>query len=192
MSTLLLSRQNAHQIGHFNTNLPPGCIVDCIYDLPNCILWVLDILKWKDQAMIDCEASFRFWWRDAKLSELVPQSWPTSATLLCTSIPALSDFSKTQVAEIAAKMSTCSTATREMTVRPNDGTHSKSLHSINYEHDGLLFYLKSATYESGESVLAGWVPLHVPEENSDVHGISKLKWLCENGRDEIEECQMQS
>ncbi|KAA1108754.1 hypothetical protein PGT21_024104 [Puccinia graminis f. sp. tritici] len=193
MTTILLSRQNAHQIGEFDTNLPSGCILDCIYDLPNRTLWVLDVLKWKDQAMIDCEASFRFWWRDAKLSELNPQSWPTPSTLLCTSIPALSDFSKTRVAEIAEKMSSCSAATREISIRPNNGTSSKALHSINYESDGLLFYLKSATYESGESVLAGWVPLQVLEENSNLHGIAKLKWLCENGRhEEAEECQMQS
>jgi len=67
-STVLLSRKNADQIGEFSTPLPPNCIVDCIYDAPNHTLWILDVLKWKDQTMIDCEASFRFWWRDAKLS----------------------------------------------------------------------------------------------------------------------------
>ncbi|KAI7958916.1 hypothetical protein MJO28_002707 [Puccinia striiformis f. sp. tritici] len=184
MVTILLSRKDAHMIGQFNTNLPPGCIVDCIYDQPNQILWILDILKWKDQAMIDCEASFRFWWRDAKLSELPPQIWPNANTLLCATIPALSNFSKNKVAKIAGEMSLCSKITHQIVIRSNNAADPKCPYRAIYDCDGLLFYLKSATYESGESVLAGWVPL----ENS---GISSLKWLCERDQPETEEIQME-
>lgn len=141
--------------------------------------------------MVDCEASFRFWWRDAKMSELTPQPLPSSTTLLCSSIGAWNTFSKAQVCEIADKMCTTSSATTQVIARSENNTSSQAPLSINYECDGLLFYLKSATYESGESVLAGWVPLQASQENFNQHGIAKLKWLCESGRDEKYDDQMQ-
>jgi len=194
-STVLLSRKNADQIGEFSTPLPPNCIVDCIYDAPNHTLWILDVLKWKDQTMIDCEASFRFWWRDAKLSELAPQSRPSSTTLVCASIPARAHFSKAQVWDTAEKMSTSSSlATVQLITRSDsDNTYSDAqLLNISYESDGLLFYLKEATYQSGESVLAGWVPLLPPQDqNSNLLGISHLMWLCQNSEDQQQNHHMQ-
>lgn len=38
--------------------------------------------------------------------------------------------------------------------------------------DGLLMYLKSATYESGDTVLAGWIPLETEEDQDS--GVVKL------------------
>jgi len=36
----------------------------------NGIIHVLDILRWHGNDFMDCEANFRFWWRDSRLSEI--------------------------------------------------------------------------------------------------------------------------
>lgn len=180
-TTILLSRKTAHQIGRYCASLPSNCTMDGIYDQENHTLWILDVLKWKDQAMIDCEASFRFWWRDAKLSELTPQLVPDSTTLLCVPIPASSPFSKAQVYKTTAQMMSSSSVVQEISVLPNSSGNTSFLHQVTYQAEGLLFYLKSATYECGESVLAGWIPLHELHEAPGESGISRLNWLCDSG-----------
>ncbi|KAJ3517511.1 hypothetical protein NLJ89_g456 [Agrocybe chaxingu] len=75
----------------FPSSLPPMTILDCILDAnwrDNGILHVLDVVKWKGQDVADCEARFRFWWRDTRLGELsqtVPPS--TSAHSNFVSVP---------------------------------------------------------------------------------------------------------
>ncbi|KZT66541.1 hypothetical protein DAEQUDRAFT_674805 [Daedalea quercina L-15889] len=57
----------------FPSPLPPHTVLDCILDenwRDNGILHVLDVLKWKEQDITECETPFRFWWRDMRLSEL--------------------------------------------------------------------------------------------------------------------------
>ncbi|XP_006463939.1 hypothetical protein AGABI2DRAFT_187358 [Agaricus bisporus var. bisporus H97] len=64
-------------IQRFPSNLPPLTILDCILDAnwrDNGILHILDVVKWKGQNICDCEAPFRFWWRDTRLAELGPSS----------------------------------------------------------------------------------------------------------------------
>lgn len=61
----------------FPSPLPANTILDCILDehwKSTGILHVLDVIRWKGQDLAGCEASFRFWWRDTRLSELPP--WP--------------------------------------------------------------------------------------------------------------------
>ncbi|KAI0000633.1 hypothetical protein BJV74DRAFT_821134 [Russula compacta] len=65
-------------IPRFPSPLPSDTVLDCILDQnwkENGILHVLDVIKWKGQDIADCESSFRFWWRDTRLSEL-PRSRP--------------------------------------------------------------------------------------------------------------------
>ncbi|KAF9445583.1 hypothetical protein P691DRAFT_734685 [Macrolepiota fuliginosa MF-IS2] len=60
-------------IPRFPSNLPPLTILDCILDAnwrENGILHILDVVKWKGQDICDCEAPFRFWWRDTRLAEV--------------------------------------------------------------------------------------------------------------------------
>lgn len=67
----------------FPSPLPPQTILDCILDenwRDNGILHVLDVLKWKSQDVADCETSFRFWWRDTRLSEITSFPPPPSAS----------------------------------------------------------------------------------------------------------------
>jgi len=68
-------------IQKFPSNLPPLTVLDCILDAnwrENGILHVLDVIRWKGQDIGDCEARFRFWWRDTRLNELPPTLPPSS------------------------------------------------------------------------------------------------------------------
>ncbi|KAF9003395.1 hypothetical protein BDQ17DRAFT_1279850 [Cyathus striatus] len=73
-NTILRSRLLGKALIHrFPSSLPPLTVLDCILDAnwrENGILHVLDVIKWKGQDVTDCEASFRFWWRDTRLAEL--------------------------------------------------------------------------------------------------------------------------
>ncbi|KAG8969490.1 hypothetical protein FRB90_010744, partial [Tulasnella sp. 427] len=71
--TLLHSRVKGKAFLTFPSPLPPNSILDCILDdnwHQNGVLHVLDILRWRGSDFVDCEAEFRFWWRDSKLTEL--------------------------------------------------------------------------------------------------------------------------
>jgi len=71
-------------IPRFPSPLPSDTVLDCILDQnwrENGILHVLDVIKWKGQDIADCESSFRFWWRDTRLSELPPARPPTTSAL---------------------------------------------------------------------------------------------------------------
>ncbi|KAF6757752.1 hypothetical protein DFP72DRAFT_989228 [Ephemerocybe angulata] len=60
-------------IPRFPSTLPPLTVLDCILDAnwrQNGIVHVLDVVRWKGQDIGDCEAPFRFWWRDTRLGEL--------------------------------------------------------------------------------------------------------------------------
>ncbi|MBW0466516.1 hypothetical protein O181_006231, partial [Austropuccinia psidii MF-1] len=186
-NTILLSRKSASLIGSFTTGLPSDCILDCVYDSESQVLWVLDLLKWKDQAMIDCEANFRFWWRDSKISELGPQNMPTSANLLIMLIPVLPGFSNATVATVTCHMMAHPSATQMFPVLSGTSDGSSMLHTIKFQHDGLLFYLQSATYESGETTLAGWVPLQVPAAEATTSGIGRLNLLCQGDNNKMQE-----
>ncbi|KAF9522708.1 hypothetical protein CPB83DRAFT_911134 [Crepidotus variabilis] len=70
-------------IQRFPSSLPPLTILDCILDenwRDNGILHVLDVVKWKGQDVGDCEAGFRFWWRDTRLAELTPTHPPSTVS----------------------------------------------------------------------------------------------------------------
>ncbi|KAF9517820.1 hypothetical protein BS47DRAFT_1339039 [Hydnum rufescens UP504] len=72
-STHLHSRLKGTTLLKFPSPLPPDSILDCILDANwelNGIIHVLDILRWRGTDFTDCEAEFRFWWRDARLSEI--------------------------------------------------------------------------------------------------------------------------
>lgn len=74
-NTVLRSRLvGKHLLPAFPSILPQNTILDCILDknwTQNGILHVLDVIKWKGQDTGDCETSFRFWWRDTRMQELL-------------------------------------------------------------------------------------------------------------------------
>jgi len=74
-NTVLRSRLvGKHLLPAFPSILPQNTILDCILDqnwTQNGILHILDVIKWKGQDIGDCETSFRFWWRDTRMQELL-------------------------------------------------------------------------------------------------------------------------
>ena len=46
-----------------------ACELDCIFCEEDQTYYILDVLRWKDQAMIDCPSDFRLWWLASKLTE---------------------------------------------------------------------------------------------------------------------------
>ena len=46
-----------------------ACDLDCIFCEEDQTYYILDVLRWKDQAMIDCPSDFRLWWLASKLTE---------------------------------------------------------------------------------------------------------------------------
>ncbi|THH19664.1 hypothetical protein EW146_g1569 [Bondarzewia mesenterica] len=74
----------------FPSPLPSDTVLDCILDQnwrENGVIHVLDVLKWKSQDVADCETSFRFWWRDTRLSELPPPQPPTTVAPVSPTSP---------------------------------------------------------------------------------------------------------
>ncbi|KAF8156653.1 hypothetical protein B0H34DRAFT_710095 [Crassisporium funariophilum] len=81
-------------INRFPSTLPPLTILDCILDAnwrDNGILHVLDVVKWKGQDVGDCEAPFRFWWRDTRLAELSHTHPPNINFLVNSPSPSSAD-----------------------------------------------------------------------------------------------------
>ncbi|EAU81487.2 hypothetical protein CC1G_05317 [Coprinopsis cinerea okayama7 len=67
-------------IPRFPSPLPALTVLDCILDAnwrDNGIIHVLDVIRWKGQDVGDCEAPFRFWWRDTRLAEISRTLPPT-------------------------------------------------------------------------------------------------------------------
>ncbi|PPR06457.1 hypothetical protein CVT24_002618 [Panaeolus cyanescens] len=83
-NTTLRSRLLGKCLLRFPSPLPPLTVLDCILDSnwrQNGILHVLDVVRWKGQDVSDCEAAFRFWWRDTRLTEM-QQGAPLSTTFV--------------------------------------------------------------------------------------------------------------
>lgn len=55
----MLSRVKGRALARRMTVLPPDCLLDCVYDKAKGVLWVLDLVKWSGQWVVDCEADFR-------------------------------------------------------------------------------------------------------------------------------------
>ena len=175
----------------FPSPLPPHTVLDCILDEnwhENGILHVLDVLKWKEQDITECETPFRFWWRDTRLSELPvlpppanaidaegcaagPQRYrfPHPATLL--PIPYHTD---TSLAHLLNTLIPLTRAPRMVMVtkRVVSAPHASEMDldvpasatdletvPVQLRSDGLLLYVAQATYEPGTSPLSSWVPL---------------------------------
>ncbi|KAG6840317.1 hypothetical protein C0991_007467 [Blastosporella zonata] len=168
-------------LNRFPSTLPPHTVLDCVLDTrwkENGVLHVLDVIKWKGQDISDCETAFRFWWRDTRLGEL-PFSGPppkaadsmTSAytfpypiTLLPvpyhidTTIPSFLTHIVPSVRIPRSVGILAPTPTSEgMDVDSSLGAVQWT--NVTIEPDGMLLYVKAASYEAGTSPLSSWVPI---------------------------------
>ncbi|KAG8751378.1 hypothetical protein FRC14_007954 [Serendipita sp. 396] len=184
----LRSRLKGNQLMTFVSPLPTDTVLDCILDenwRTNGILHVLDVLRWKSQDYTQCEASFRFWWRDVKLQEL-PRAHPPASSSSRPPVfahphtfqpiphfPSLQDpaFLLSTIIPLARdgiSLTVPLTPSSEMPDNNQLVTHCQS--------DGVLFYVSESSYEAGSSLLSAWVPLHPmnPGEESPLEQFSRL------------------
>ena len=47
-------------------------MLDCIWSEAEQVYYVLDLLSWKDQRLVDCTADFRRYWLASKLEAVRP------------------------------------------------------------------------------------------------------------------------
>ncbi|GJJ10424.1 hypothetical protein Clacol_004650 [Clathrus columnatus] len=190
-NAVLKSRLMGRTILSFPSPLPPLTILDCILDenwKTNGILHVLDVVLWKGQNIGECEANFRFWWRNTRLDELVllDPVMPNRSKL----DPAATDSNKPHIFAYPVKfipvpyhvdlsypslLSTTiplSRSKQHISIKlppalPSMGgidmdvdyQHLPQSSTAEVESDGLLLYVSQASYECGTSPLSSWVPL---------------------------------
>ncbi|KAF8582568.1 hypothetical protein K439DRAFT_1653773 [Ramaria rubella] len=184
-NTFLKSRLKGRTIMTFPSPLPPATILDCILDdnwKINGLIHVLDIIRWKGQELAECEANFRFWWRDTRLSELISLPCPLYIFSFPTAflpVPYHLDLSVSALLSIVIPVSR---SVRRLPIQlpsyPDTSRSSGQLDDdmeidhINQEvgvqpevttaeiqPDGLLLYVSQASYEPGTSPLSSWVPI---------------------------------
>ncbi|KAG6860473.1 hypothetical protein C0995_010764 [Termitomyces sp. Mi166 len=190
-------------LNRFPSVLPPHTILDCVLDTnwkENGVLHVLDVIKWKGQDISECESAFRFWWRDTRLGELPPTAPPPSCgpksddiytfpyptTLLPvpyhtdTTLPSLLVHIVPSVHLPRSVGIAAPTASQGMDVDFSGFGQSVQMKEVTIEPDGLLLYVKAASYESGTSPLSSWVPIvsyDGPEHESPLDLFERLVFL---------------
>ncbi|KAH9918652.1 uncharacterized protein B0H18DRAFT_1122909 [Fomitopsis serialis] len=160
----------------FASPLPPHTVLDCILDenwKDNGILHVLDVLKWKEQDITECETPFRFWWRDTRLSELPVLPPPANAadqgeepTAIDAGVlghyrfPHPATFVTVFARHLGHKTRNACPQTSGMDLDiPAPLITELETVPVEIKSDGLLLYVAQATYEPGTSPLSSWVPL---------------------------------
>uniref|UniRef100_A0A1B6H8I1 Snurportin-1 n=1 Tax=Homalodisca liturata TaxID=320908 RepID=A0A1B6H8I1_9HEMI len=114
-------------------------ILDCIWNAKNKMLFALDVLFWRMQPLLSCDADFRMYWLRTKISELkkYDQPLPLGEGVYDVHLP-----------------SHCTLSTLPAVL----ADHNPS------EVDGILFYHNGAPYISGQTPLVGWLkPYMLPE-----------------------------
>ncbi|CAG8547541.1 2646_t:CDS:2 [Paraglomus occultum] len=107
------------------------CILDCIFDQTTSTFYVLDLMCWKGHPIYDCDTEFRFYWLQAKLSEL--------------------EYS-TNTSKYSFKPLTVFTCLPEHVAMLMQNSRQ-----FGYDPDGLLFYNRKTQYVLGDTPLCGWV-----------------------------------
>ncbi|KAG6899944.1 hypothetical protein C0993_005067 [Termitomyces sp. T159_Od127] len=172
-------------LNRFPSVLPPHTILDCVLDnnwRDNGVLHVLDVIKWKGQDVSDCESAFRFWWRDTRLGELPYTAPPPSHTLKSndttiytfpypttllpvpyhtdTTLPfLLSHIVPSVRLPRSVGIAAPAVPSQGMDVDFSGFGQAVQMKETTIEPDGLLLYVKAASYESGTSPLSSWVPI---------------------------------
>lgn len=120
-------------------------ILDAIFDTIANTFYVLDVLSYGYQEMINCEASFRFFWHSSKTYELeLDQIRPNNSF----SIVSLEFF------DLSCEPDELMDCLARSTIFENPLT----------ELDGVLFYHKEASYSHGVTPLVGWLFPFMMEE----------------------------
>lgn len=112
-------------------------ILDAVYDMKAKVFYVLDVLSYGYQEMMNCEASFRFFWRTAKLSELDVEHTRQTNTFPIIALEFFDLGNEDSLIDCLAR--------------------HRMFDNAKTEIDGLLFYHKEASYTQGKTPLVGWL-----------------------------------
>ncbi|GAA5915710.1 hypothetical protein JCM6882_004121 [Rhodosporidiobolus microsporus] len=202
-NTILYSRVAGRTLARFKTVLPADCLLDTVWDASHSVLWVLDVMKWRSQYLVNCDADMRAFFVSSKLSELETQPYtpsdpsspsrPTASTpVLVLPVPSCSSpLTPSSLLPLLSSLSTPSSmpalvyapappSPSSPSLSPPQPAFSAQTVSIPFVPDGLLLYLSAAHYESGSTPLVGWVPLEVKEpEVRGAEGVERFRELVE-------------
>lgn len=156
------------------------------------MLWVLDLVKWAGQWMVECEREFRAWFLASRLAELPTQPYfsaPSSVAsplvvLPTTHIPA--PLTLDVLAQFLPTLARPAT-TPALVVTPS--TPSPVQVDVPLDPAGVLLFLDSAHYDSGLTALVGWVPAKPEPGEQGKEGLERLYELvaqAAEGRGEVE------
>uniref|UniRef100_A0A5S6QD27 Snurportin-1 n=1 Tax=Trichuris muris TaxID=70415 RepID=A0A5S6QD27_TRIMR len=125
------------RLGKFRSALPNRTMLDCVSCDSGDTIYVLDVLMWKGQALVDYDCEFRFFWMSGRLED-------------CNMDAKLGNrFGRKKTFVVLPKYK-CSHAMLQDVM-------NKRLWPFEGRLDGLLFYHGSSLYESGETPLVGWL-----------------------------------
>lgn len=129
--------------GSYCTTQGNDCtMLDCIYSCTEKTYYILDILCWRNYAVTESEAEFRFYWLHTKVSE-IPKLQNTSR---------VNPYKFVELGKLP-----CSEEALTMTIQ------SPLMFTSNL--DGMLFFHKQAHYTRGVTPLVGWLKIFmVPEK----------------------------
>ncbi|XP_014219467.1 snurportin-1 [Copidosoma floridanum] len=146
--TKMYSRRGI-QLTSFKSLLPGGSsatfrnhctILDCIWTKDKETVYVLDVIVWSNQEMLNCDTEFRFYWLRTQLNDINSIKDQKEDT---------NDFSI-----VALPTVNCN---QDFTECLQDVAETLTI-------DGLLFYHKEAHYTSGRTPLVTWLkPYMLPE-----------------------------
>ncbi|GAA5993950.1 hypothetical protein JCM5350_005079 [Sporobolomyces pararoseus] len=203
-NTILYSRVAGRTLARLHSTLPGDCLLDVVWDRELSILWVLDTCKWRSQYTVDCEADFRAFFTQSKLSELstqyyippasLPQDSPSlsnpsllpllilpaptysSPLVPSTLLPILSSLSTPSPFPITVLLPSNDTSTAS---EASSGAGVKQeLIQIPFEPTGILLYHRESHYESGLTALVNWIPLKVIEPGREsCEGVERFREL---------------
>ncbi|XP_043587785.1 snurportin-1 [Bombus pyrosoma] len=147
--TLLVARKgitkvyNRHgnNLGKFHSALPGGnpseyrgscTILDCLWIKQQKIYYILDVLAWSNQSLINCDTEFRFFWLRSKLQEIEELHKRDTYRNSFPILPLPNISCDTDISLALANL------------------------SYLYPLDGLLFYHKDGQYTKGRTPLVTW------------------------------------
>ncbi|KRX95369.1 Snurportin-1 [Trichinella pseudospiralis] len=172
----LISRSN-RKIRTIRCNLPAGSKLDCIWRFEDNIIYILDIIAWRNMPVTDCDTEFRFYWCNEKIKD-----WKEHTVM--------KNFSKEEYDKMTHEQRCAylkSVSQIWLEVLPNFALDRATLTNTLVEKcwpftcpvDGFLFYHKQSMYTPGITPLVGWLKpfmlgdvlkIPLPEEYCNTNG----------------------
>jgi len=108
---------------HFESALPAGTILECVFVARTATYYAVDVLCWGRQNMYDCTAEFRFFWLHSQLADVGAPADRGGGAFAFANVP----YYECDAAGLAAAYSA----------------------PVPYLKDGLLFFAKRGHYDPG-------------------------------------------